>query len=247
MFQALIIDDEKPVRIAISKLGKWTKFHVKQPIPQVENGQDGMKAMWELRPDLVFVDMQMPVMDGVEFLRQASAAFPDSAFIVISGYDNFDYLQNAIRCGASDYLLKPVVEEDLNKAVLEALRKLHPDTDFDDSAADLPEIGAEEVIDIIKNTIDSRYSQNIRIQDFCDKYFFSREYLSKLFKARYQSGIYEYLLSVRMERAKELLADPEIQIQDIASRVGYADNNYFSKAFRNYYGIAPTEYRRNPV
>jgi two-component system response regulator YesN len=227
--------------------GKWTKFHVKQPIPQVENGQDGMKAMWELRPDLVFVDMQMPVMDGVEFLRQASAAFPDSAFIVISGYDNFDYLQNAIRCGASDYLLKPVVEEDLNKAVLEALRKLHPDTDFDDSAADLPEIGAEEVIDIIKNTIDSRYSQNIRIQDFCDKYFFSREYLSKLFKARYQSGIYEYLLSVRMERAKELLADPEIQIQDIASRVGYADNNYFSKAFRNYYGIAPTEYRRNPV
>lgn len=247
MFQALIIDDEKPVRIAISKLGKWTKFHVKQPIPQVENGQDGMKAMWELRPDLVFVDMQMPVMDGAEFLRQASASFPDSAFIVISGYDNFDYLQNAIRCGASDYLLKPVVEEDLNNAVLEALRKLHPDTDFDDSAADLPEIGAEEVIDIIKNTIDSRYSQNIRIQDFCDKYFFSREYLSKLFKARYQSGIYEYLLSVRMERAKELLADPEIRIQDIASRVGYADNNYFSKAFRNYYGIAPTEYRRNPV
>jgi len=247
MFQALIIDDEKPVRIAISKLGKWTKFHVKQPIPQVENGQDGMRAMWELRPDLVFVDMQMPVMDGAEFLRQASASFPDSAFIVISGYDNFDYLQNAIRCGASDYLLKPVVEEDLNNAVLEALRKLHPDTDFDDSAADLPEIGAEEVIDIIKNTIDSRYSQNIRIQDFCDKYFFSREYLSKLFKARYQSGIYEYLLSVRMERAKELLADPEIRIQDIASRVGYADNNYFSKAFRNYYGIAPTEYRRNPV
>jgi two-component system response regulator YesN len=247
MFQALIIDDEKPVRIAISKLGKWTKFHVKQPIPQVENGQDGMKAMWELRPDLVFVDMQMPVMDGAEFLRQASASFPDSAFIVISGYDNFDYLQNAIRCGASDYLLKPVVEEDLNNAVLEALRKLHPDTDFDDSAADLPEIGAEEVIDIIKNTIDSRYSQNIRIQDFCDKYFFSREYLSKLFKARYQFGIYEYLLSVRMERAKELLADPEIRIQDIASRVGYADNNYFSKAFRNYYGIAPTEYRRNPV
>ena len=47
-----------------------------------------------------------------------------------------------------------------------------------------------------------------------------------------------------MERAKELLLDPDIKIQDIAQRIGYTDNNYFSKAFRNYYGISPSVFRQ---
>ena len=66
---------------------------------------------------------------------------------------------------------------------------------------------------------------------FSDKYFFSKEYLSKLFKQKYDYGIYEYVLKIRMERAKELLLDDSIKIQKIGERLGYADNNYFSKAF----------------
>ena len=79
---------------------------------------------------------------------------------------------------------------------------------------------------------------------FADKYFFSKEYLTRQFKARYHCGIYEYVLQVRMERARELLLDPGIKIQDISQRVGYSDNNYFSKAFRTYYGISPTAFRQ---
>lgn len=245
MFQALIIDDEKPVRIAISKLGNWAKYRIRQPLTEVENGRDGLRVMYELHPDLVFVDMQMPVMNGVQFLQKASREFPDSAFIVISGYDNFNYLQNAIRCGASDYLLKPVVESDLNNAVENALKKLYPGLDFSDSAAPAPDLSPDAIADGIRDTIDREYSRNINIQDFSDKYFFSREYLSRIFKARYDCGIYEYLLKVRMERARELLTDPANQIQDVAKRVGYADGNYFSKAFKTYYDVTPTEFRRS--
>ena len=65
-----------------------------------------------------------------------------------------------------------------------------------------------------------------------------------LFKNKYGFTIYEYVLKLRMERAAELLAQPDIKISDIAERLGYADNHYFSKAFRNYYQLTPTEYRK---
>ncbi|ASA20217.1 response regulator transcription factor [Paenibacillus donghaensis] len=95
----------------------------------------------------------------------------------------------------------------------------------------------------IKAYIDNRYFENIRISMFTDKYFLSREYLMKLFKGKYGYGIHEYVQKVRMDKAKELLADPGLKIQDISERLGYKDKNYFSKAFRNYYECSPSEYR----
>ena len=244
MYRAIIIDDEKPVRIAVSKLGHWAAFQIEEPPVMAANGKEAIRTMRELHPHLAFVDMNMPVMNGSQFLQQAAAEFPDTRFIVISGYDEFSYAQQAIRCGAVDYLLKPIIEEDLNQAILHAMQSIDP------SFAPLPQDrcsappDSDAVIDIIRDYIDKNYTENIKISMFADRYFFSREYLSKQFKSRYGCGIYEYVLQVRMERAKELLLDPDIKIQDIAQRIGYTDNNYFSKAVRNYYGISPSVFRQ---
>ncbi len=245
MYKALIIDDEKPVRIAISKLGHWSHYGIEPPAMSA-NGKDGLSAMRELHPEIVFVDMNMPVMDGCTFLELASQEFPRSQFIVISGYDEFSYAQHALHYGACDYLLKPLVEEELNQAIENAILKINPDAVFPsaDSCAD-EKISPEEVVDIIKQYVESNYCQNIKITMFEEKYFFSITYLTKLFRAKYGYTIYEYVLKLRMERAKELLEDPDIKIQDIAERLGYADNHYFSKAFRNYYGISPSGYRQD--
>ena len=70
------------------------------------------------------------VMDGTEFLRQASARNPHAAFIVISGYDDFSYAQSAIHYGASDYLLKPVVANELNEAIERVMTLRYPNEDF---------------------------------------------------------------------------------------------------------------------
>ena len=84
MYKALIIDDEKPVQIAIQKLGHWRQYHMDPPQLAV-NGKDGLSAMREFHPDIVFVDMNMPVMDGASFLMKASQEFPASQYIVVSG------------------------------------------------------------------------------------------------------------------------------------------------------------------
>jgi two-component system response regulator YesN len=98
-------------------------------------------------------------------------------------------------------------------------------------------------VEKIKEYIDQHYFEDISIAYFTEKYFVSKEHLLRLFKQKYGCGIYEYTLNVRMEMAKELLADPALKIQMIAEKVGYHDTNYFSKAFKKHFGVSPQEYR----
>lgn len=244
MYKALIIDDERPVQIAVQKLGNWSKYHIQQP-ESASNGKEALSAMRELHPDLCFVDMQMPIMNGMEYLKQASAEFPSTQFIIISGYDDFQYAHSAIKYGACDYLLKPIVKEELNCAIEKAILKINPDADFSNQENPAENIAPEEVVKIIKEYIEKNYNTSIKLSMFTDKYFFSKEYLTKLFKSRYGCGIYTYVQEVRMKRAKDLLENPDIKIQSISERLGYADNNYFSKAFKNYYGMSPSQWRKD--
>ncbi|CAM3929888.1 response regulator [Cohnella lubricantis] len=103
----------------------------------------------------------------------------------------------------------------------------------------------ERAFDIgeIKEYIDQHYFEDIKISIFAERYYLSREYLMKLFKQQYGSGIHEYVQKVRMDKAKELLNDSDLKIQDISEMLGYKDKNYFSKAFRNYFALSPSEYR----
>ena len=204
------------------------------------NGAQGLKVMREIHPSIVFVDMNMPIMDGCSFLNVASKEFPECKFIVVSGYDSFNYAQEALRCGAIDYLLKPIEEEALSGAIEKALSML---SDYTTPEPSPKCMSPEEVAADIRAYIDCNYHQNIKLSILEEKYHFSASYLTKLFNTAYGYSIYEYLLKVRMERAKELLENPNIKVLDIAERLGYSDNHYFSKAFKTYYNISPTQYR----
>lgn len=242
MHKVLIVDDEKPVRIAISKLGQWSRWHLAQP-EYAENGREALKILSESRPALVFVDMQMPVMDGTEFLRRASKDYPDTAFIVISGYDEFTYAQSAIRYGVKDYILKPVDADKLNEAIERVMRMRFPNEDF--SAAESAEaaLTAPEVVALIRDTIDTRYAEQLKVRDFADRYYFSQEYLTRLFRQQYGKSIIEYLTDVRMERARALLQGTDLSVTEISARVGYTDKGYFSRVFRDMFDQTPKEYR----
>ncbi|AWB46443.1 DNA-binding response regulator [Paenibacillus sp. CAA11] len=97
----------------------------------------------------------------------------------------------------------------------------------------------------IKEYIDKHYFEDFKIAMFTEKYYLSREYLMKRFKQQFGFGIHEYVQKVRMDKAQQLLGDPALKIQDISEMLGYKDKNYFSKAYRNYYGMSPSEYRAN--
>ena len=205
------------------------------------NGRDGLMAMREIRPDIVFVDMQMPEMGGVEFLKACREEFPQAKLIVVSGFDNFHYAQSALRYGSIEYLLKPVREDELNSAIQKAVSKLPEQSDGEVPAELLPEQAAAEIHEYIQKN----FCQDINVSKLADKYHYSKEYLSKHYKRKFGMGIYEYAQKLRMERAAELLLRNEQQIQDVSERLGYSNSNYFSKAFRKYFGMTPTEFRES--
>ena len=120
-----------------------------------ENGKQALTLMRELSPSIVFVDMSMPVMDGVEFLKHATQECGRCAFIVISGYDDFRYAQQAIHFHVSDYLLKPVVADELNQAIEHAMKTLFPDEDFS-AEGSVSSLTAQQVVTLLHDTTFSR-------------------------------------------------------------------------------------------
>ncbi len=242
MYKALIIDDEKSSRVLISKLGRWQDFGIEPPITAT-NGEDGFSMIRDFRPNIVFVDMQMPIMDGNEFLKQASVTFPAIKYIVISGHDEFSYVKTALQTKAIDYLLKPISGKELNDVIALAVSALNNDTGQSMDIKQSETYNTAEIPEVIKDYLNENYTTEINLTDISDKYHFTKEYLSKLFKKSYGIGIYEYVLSLRMNRAKELLLRDDIQIQQISDLLGYSNSNYFSKAFKNYFFISPTDFR----
>ncbi|MDT3429131.1 two-component system response regulator YesN [Paenibacillus forsythiae] len=123
MYKVLIVDDERPVRTAIRLAGEWEKLAVSE-IAEAPEAQTGLQMLEAWKPDIVLVDIRMPVMDGMEMLRRASARHPEVKYIIISGFDEFEYARQAIHCRVLDYLLKPIDKVELNRALSEAVRQL---------------------------------------------------------------------------------------------------------------------------
>lgn len=123
MYRALIIDDEKPVRQVIKALGLWQEMKVDYVFEAFE-GESALEIMREHEPEIVFLDMKMPNMNGVEFLKIAAREFPGSKYVIISGYEDFQYTKQAITAKVLDYLLKPVNEDELNSVLRRAVKEL---------------------------------------------------------------------------------------------------------------------------
>lgn len=91
--------------------------------------------------------------------------------------------------------------------------------------------------------IDANYEKNIRLQDIAQEFGISYNYLSRLFGKILGLSFAEYLLNVRLTKARQLLSDTYMQITDVAEAVGITDYHYFCKLFKKYYAMTPSQYR----
>lgn len=108
MFKVLLVDDEIFVRKGLQKLIKWEQLNL-TVVGEAKNGGEALDLIERLNPDLVITDVMMPVLDGLELVRRVKETCrPAPVFIIISGYNEFKYAQQAIRYGVHEYLLKPI-------------------------------------------------------------------------------------------------------------------------------------------
>ncbi|WP_141433045.1 response regulator [Bacillus sp. 03113] len=251
--RAIIIDDEKHVREGLLLLGEWTSFGI-DTIFEASNGEEAIKIITESRPEIIFTDMKMPKMDGINLLKWLNESSIQSKIIVLSGYDDYHYMRNAIQYGSFDYLLKPIDPEMLNETLERAvidwkiqaenkILRFEDDLEVYDGISDEEYRKEKTSIQQIEEYLQQNYKEDIKLQGIADKFFLSREYICRKFKQEYQITITEYLTKVRMEKAQMLLQNSHYKIYEIADLTGYQNDKYFCKVFKRWTGLTPNEYR----
>ena len=123
MFKILVVDDESLVRKGIVMETDWAALDC-MVVAEAANGEEGLNAIHKYRPDLVICDIRMPKMDGIEMVTALRNEGNETYVIFLTAYDDFAYAQNAVKLGASDYLLKPFEDGELETAVLNIKRKV---------------------------------------------------------------------------------------------------------------------------
>jgi len=125
MIKVLIVDDEVLVRIGIKSCIKWENsgFEI---VGEAENGIEALELVEKCKPDLVLTDIRMPKMDGLEFLKQLKEKQPDVKTIILSCYNEFSYVREAMKLGALDYVLKLSMQPE---ELLEILNKIKGEID----------------------------------------------------------------------------------------------------------------------
>ena len=116
--KVLIADDEIKVCRLIQHLVDWDALEM-DIIGFANDGKTAYESICEKKPDIVITDIRMPVYDGLELIRRAKEVNPEINFIVISGYSQFEYAQQAIKYGVKDYLLKPLKKRELENSLTE--------------------------------------------------------------------------------------------------------------------------------
>ncbi|MDR1192736.1 MAG: AraC family transcriptional regulator [Peptococcaceae bacterium] len=116
VYRAIIADDEEKARNLILTLGKWEALGI-EVVDQCADGEEAWDSIMRLRPDIAITDIRMPAHDGLELARLAGEAGIETRFIIISGYRHFEYAYTALKYSVTDYLLKPIDEDNLNAAL----------------------------------------------------------------------------------------------------------------------------------
>ncbi|REE90635.1 two-component system response regulator YesN [Paenibacillus taihuensis] len=107
--------------------------------------------------------------------------------------------------------------------------------------------GGAAVVETVRQYIDSQYMNEISLSMLADRFHINTTYLSELFKKQIGTTFSDYLIQVRIGKAEELLADPNLRLADIAELVGFANSSYLSSVFKKMYGVSPNEYRNRSI
>ena len=130
----VVIEDEIRIREGLSRLvGKLDPDY--EVVGEAENGKEGLKLIQETMPDVIFTDIRMPEMDGLEMLAAAYKSGCKAKSIILTAYSEFDYAKQAIRLGVREYLLKPLVVKDISETlhrVEEELKQSKKEIVFED-------------------------------------------------------------------------------------------------------------------
>lgn len=266
VYKVLIADDEVLDLEGMRLFIPWSELGL-EVVAAVNNGFDAYEVLKDGRIDILVTDVHMPSMSGLELARKAQETEGCSGLrvIFVSGYQDFHYVKQALSLRAYSYVLKPMDDSELVDALVhvtkeldEASRKQEEERQWRQAAQRMApryqpqqETASVEpgkhtkLIQEVTAYMKEQLNRSLTLKEVADRFAFSPNYLGLMFKEEMGVGFSEYVIAMRMERAGELLKDPKVKIYEVADQVGYRYMPYFSRQFKETFGMTPIEFRRH--
>ncbi len=258
MIKVLIVEDEEIIRKGLIYTFDWSALGC-VVVGEAKDGQSGLKSIETLSPDIVISDIRMPDMSGLEMIEKGLKNH-NFCSIVLTGYSEFEYAKQAVSLRVFEYLLKPVDEDLLIKTILKArshieelnllssINKRNPEYMLNDFEVLLRE--GRKLNYYVHTTlmmVQAQYQERLNINDIAEQLDVSKSYLSKKFKEETGMTFVEFLNRYRINQAIQLLEQGDLRILEVATKVGFSQYKNFSKVFRKYLNMTPTEFLESNV
>ncbi len=269
MIKIILVDDEptivKGLCANIEKLGPSYRVAATCNHPhEVSN------AVEKTKPDLIFLDIQMPQVDGLSLARSLKKKHPQIDIVFLTGYADFSFAQEALRLGASDYLLKPIKRADLLRVLQSVSHKvndtyathqhlctcegnvLHFSTGtiarYCTEGKVLNDTAVRPIVAKTVQLINLHFGEDMSLKQVANRLFVNSSYLSEAFKSDVGLSFSNYVTFTRLENARHLILNhPELKVYEVAKLVGIDDARYFSQMFKKYLGVTPATYHTHNI
>ncbi len=257
---ALIINDEVITAEMLRDSISWEELGISEVF--LAFSADEARTVFLGHPvDIYLCDIEMPGEDGIQLIRWIKSQDIDSDCILLTCHADFEYAQEAVRLGCSDYQLLPARYEEITASIRRVLERRKERMKAEEyrrygenwlltqnsmlhekGTRNTKESIAERCVRYIQEHISS---PELSVQEMAGALYLNRVYLNRIFREEKGISIGQYIINRRMALAAHLLEDPELSIEAISEHVGYRSYSYFAGAFARFYGCSPSQYRKN--
>lgn len=249
----LIVEDNDEVREYVKSI-----FYGHYTLREASNGQDGLSIAKEEMPDVIISDVMMPVMDGIAFCRQLKTDVKTSHIpvILLTARTSLIFKVEGLENGADDYVTKPFNPKILQLKVQnivkmrQVMQKLFQNNEVLNiepkrvvlTSAD--ETFVKQALDSIERNISN---SNYAVEDLGKDVGMSRTQLYRKLKAITGQSANEFIRTIRLKRAAQLLEQQQLTVAEVTYEVGFTDLQHFRECFKKLFGVTPSEYaQRTP-
>lgn len=206
----LLVDDEIMIREGFKRLFDW-ETHGCEVVGEAVDGMEALAKIDALVPDIVIMDINIPIMNGLKVIELARMKHPDMVFVVVSGYDDFSYCREALRQKITDYILKPVNYEEFG-ACIDNLKIAR----FQKTVTEAPTEQGERTITGLTRYLQAHLAEDISLGMLSDEFHLSAQYISQLFKS--EIGVMFILMSLPCRHGAELSGTERAEFQEAPYR-----------------------------
>jgi signal transduction histidine kinase/DNA-binding response OmpR family regulator len=221
-------------------------------IYEAKDGREGLAKILSLLPDLIVSDVMMPGMDGIELCRKikSDSRVSHIPVILLTARSKEEQKLEGLECGADDYITKPFSFDILQlriKRLIQQQEQLHKDFKkfievkaSDIKITSLDETLIRKAIDCVENNISNA---DFSVEDLSHELGMSRVHLYKKLLALTGKPPLEFIRSIRLQRAAQLLEKSQLSVSEVAYQVGFNNPKYFARYFKEEFNILPSAYQ----